>query len=120
MEQKAATKSMSEAGFMGSCQHVMRNITNQFYDHEMRAARKDEAFIAAATRLRELLLRALDLVSEPQQMGPVAGSGNSQGPTYATGDSVAPALKSRDAHGKAMNNDTDEKIERDGYGRRKR
>jgi plasmid maintenance system antidote protein VapI len=118
MERGAATKSLSEAGFMGSAQHVMRNITNQFRPDEMRTARKDPEFVAAATRLRELLLRALDLVAEPQQMGPVAGSGNSQGPTYTGGDSVAPALKSRDATGKAMNNETGESIERDGYGRR--
>ncbi len=121
MEQKAATKSMSEAGFMGSAQHVMRNITKQFRDDEMRAARKDPEFVSAANRLRELLLRALDLVGagETQQMGPVAGSGNDAGVVYATGDSTAVATKSRDAHGKAMR-DTGEKIERDPFGRRVR
>jgi hypothetical protein len=118
MEQKAATKSISEAGWFGSAQTVMRNITQKFRPDELRAAKKDPEFTEAATRLRELLLRALDLIAEPQQFGPVAGSGNSQGPTYTGGDSVEAALKSRDAHGKAMNNDTNLKIERDGFGRR--
>jgi hypothetical protein len=89
----------------------MRNCTKQFYDHEMRAARKDPEFVSAANRLREMLLKALDLI------GPDTGSGTDQGPTFTTGDPVEAALKSRDAHGRAIP-DTGEPIERDGYGRR--
>ncbi len=122
MEHKAATKSMSEAGFLGSAQHVMRNITKgQFYDHEMRAARKDPEFVPAANRLRELLLKALDLVGPDAgdaSMGPAAGSGNSQGPTYVTGDStaVAASKSTRDAYGRKI--PEGEPVERDAYGRR--
>jgi plasmid maintenance system antidote protein VapI len=111
-EHKAATKSMSEAGFLGSSQHVMRNVTKSFYDHELKAARADPEFVSAAKRLKEMLLKALDLLEDGD-----AGSGNDAGPVFTTGDSVAPALKSRDAHGKAIE-DSGEKIERDAYGRR--
>jgi plasmid maintenance system antidote protein VapI len=111
-EHRAATKSMSEAGFLGSSQHVMRNVTKSFYDHELKAARADPEFVSAAKKLRSMLLKALDLLEDGD-----AGSGNDAGPVFTTGDSVAPALKSRDAHGKAIP-DTGEKIERDPYGRR--
>jgi plasmid maintenance system antidote protein VapI len=110
-EHKAVTKSMSEEGFLGSSQHVMRNVTKSFYDHEIKAARKDEDFIKAAKKLREMLLKALELIDGD------AGSGNDQGPVLTTGDSFAPALKSRDPFGRAVP-DTGEKIERDAYGRR--
>jgi transcriptional regulator with XRE-family HTH domain len=117
MERGAATKSLSPAGWFGSAQHVARNISKKFLPEELKAAKADPEFIAAATRLRELLLRALDLLGEPQQMGPVAGSGNDQGPTYRTGDSLAPALKNtRDAQGVRIKDG--ESIERDAYGRR--
>jgi plasmid maintenance system antidote protein VapI len=108
MEHRAVTKSMSETGFLGSAEHVMRNITGKFYDHEMRAARKDPEFVTAANRLRELLLKALDLV------GP-----DDQGPTV-TGDSTQVAAKSsdaveRDAQGVRVKKG--EPVLRDAYGR---
>jgi uncharacterized membrane protein len=111
MEKRAATKSMSEAGFMASGQRVITAVTKKFTAREMAEARKDKEFISAAKRLREMLLKALDLIDAD------AGSGNDAGVVRATGDSVAPALKSRDAFGKAIP-DTGDKIERDGHGRR--
>ncbi len=103
---------------MGAAQQVMRNITGKFYDHEMKAARKDEEFVSAANRLRELLLKALDIVDAGDaSMGPAGGSRNSQGPTHVMGDSIAPALKStRDAQGVRIKDG--EPVQRDGYGRR--
>ncbi len=115
IERAAATKSMSEAGFMGSAQHVMRNCTKQFRPDEMRAAQKDEEFLTAAKRLRELLLKALDLVGP--EGTPEAVTATDAGVVYHTGDSVAPALKStRDAHGIAATSSG--KVERDLHGRR--
>jgi plasmid maintenance system antidote protein VapI len=114
MEHKAATKSMSEAGFMGSAQHVMRNCTKQFRPDEMRAARKDPEFVSAANRLRELLLKALDLVGPEAE----AGDGNDQGPVYVTGDStaVAASKSTRDGFGRKI--PEGEPVQRDGYDRR--
>jgi plasmid maintenance system antidote protein VapI len=110
-EHRAATKSMSEEGFLGASQHVMRNVTKSFYDHEIKAARKDEDFIKAAKRLREMLLKALELIDGDE------GSGNDQGKVVTTGDPLDAALKSRDPFGRAVP-DTGEEIERDAYGRR--
>ncbi len=117
MEKKVSTKSMSQAGFMASAQRVLTAVTKKFTAREMAEARKDKEFISAAKRLREMLLKALDLLEDGDaSMGPAAGSGNDQGPLFTTGDPVDAALK-RDAHGKAIP-DTGEKIERDGHGRR--
>ncbi len=111
MEKKVAAKSMSEASFMGSAEWVMRACTQKFTAREMAEARKDEDFIKAAKKLREMLLKALELIDGE------AGSGNDQGPVLTTGDPIDAALKSRDPFGRAVP-DSGEKIERDGHGRR--
>jgi hypothetical protein len=111
MEKKAATKSMSPAGFMGSAEWVMRACTQKFTAREMAEARKDEDFIKAAKKLREMLLKALELIDGE------AGSGNDQGKVVTTGDPLDAALKSRDPFGRAIP-DTGDPVERDGHGRR--
>jgi hypothetical protein len=111
MEKKAATKSMSPAGFLGSAEWVMRACTQKFTAREMAEARKDEDFIKAAKKLREMLLKALELIDGD------AGSGNDQGPVLTTGDPVDAALKSRDPFGRAVP-DTGDPVNRDGHGRR--
>jgi hypothetical protein len=82
----------------------MRAIKGQFRDSEF--DRRDAEFVAAAERLRQIAVAALDMADKDEYMEP----------TNATGDSVEVALKStRDAHGRATSEGP--AIERDAFGR---
>lgn len=116
LKRKVATKTITPQGVMTSCQHIVKALKGNFRGDEIN--RKDPKFRQAAEQLKEIAEAALDLADAgDESMGPAAGSPNDQGPIYVTGDSVAPALKSRDAHGKAMK-DQGAPVQRDGYGRR--
>lgn len=108
------TKSISGAGILGSCQHVMRNITTKFRDEEI--DQRDPAFRAAAENLKKIAVAALEMA------GPDDGDVET---VHTIGDSVEATLKKTlnahdrrvewDAHGRAM--PEAQKIEGDAFGR---
>jgi plasmid maintenance system antidote protein VapI len=102
LKHKLATKTISPDGVLNSATQIMRTITKGLRDEEL--DRRDPAFLAAAEQLKKIAEAALDM-----------SQGEYVEPTYATGDSLTPALKSRDAHGKAVKGAP--AIERDGYGK---
>jgi hypothetical protein len=116
LEKKITTKSIKDENVLGACQSIMRAIKGQFAAKDF--DRRDAEFVAAAERLRDIAVAALDMAdSQDKSMGPAAGSLNDAGVVHHVGDSVAPALKStRDAHGKAI--PEGETVDRDAYGRR--
>jgi hypothetical protein len=118
LEKKITTKAIKDENVLGACQSIMRSIRGQFAAKDF--DRRDVLFVAAAERLRDIAVAALDMAdSQDKSMGPKAGSPNDTGYPRAVGDSVAPALKNtRDVHGRAV--PQDEAIERDAHGRRVR
>jgi hypothetical protein len=116
LEKKITTKSIKDENVLGACQSIMRAIKGQFAAKDF--DRRDAEFVAAAERLRDIAVAALDMADS---MGPKAGGATDLGYPHAEGDSVAPALKTatkghtRDLHGRAV--PQDEAIERDAFGR---
>ncbi len=104
LETRISRKQIKDENVLGAAQSIMRAIKGQFRDSEF--DRRDAEFVAAAERLRQIAVAALDMADKDEYMEP----------TNATGDSVEVALKStRDAHGRATSEGP--AIERDAFGR---
>lgn len=119
LEKKISKKQIEDSNVLGTCQSIMRSAKGQFRDNEF--DRSDPEFIAAAERLRDIAVAALELTPADATMGGSAAAREYMEPTHGVGDSVAPALKTatksqRDPFGKAVVEG--EKIERDPQGRR--
>jgi hypothetical protein len=114
LEKKITTKAIKDENVLGACQSIMRAIKGQFRDSEF--DRTEPEFVAAAERLRDIATAALDMADRDATMGGTAAANEYTEPTRGTGDSVATVFKSRDAHGKSVQEG--EQIERDPLGRR--
>jgi transcriptional regulator len=106
LEKKITTKAIKDENVLGACQSIMRAIKGQFRDAEF--DRRDAEFVAAAERLRDIAIAALEMAP--------ADDGNGE-PITAVGDSTAVATKgsTRDAWGRAIPEGP--AIQRDAYGR---
>ncbi len=107
LETRISRKQIKDENVLGVAQSIMRAIKGQFRDSEF--DRRDAEFVAAAERLRQIAVAALDMADRD-------AANEYMEPTHATGDSTAVATKSRDLHGRAIPETED--ILRDGYGRR--
>jgi hypothetical protein len=103
LETRISRKQIKDENVLGAAQSIMRSIKGQFADREF--DRRDAEFVAAAERLRDIAIAALDM----------AGTNEYMEPTHGTGDSTAVATKSRDIHGRAV--EEGPAIVRDGHGR---
>jgi hypothetical protein len=114
LETRISRKQIKDENVLGAAQTIMRAIKGQFRDSEF--DRRDAEFVAAAERLRDIAIAALEM-AEPKTMGGTAAANEYMEPTNAVGDSTAVATKStRDLQGRAVEEGPD--ILRDGYGRR--
>lgn len=113
LEKKITTKAIKDENVLGVCQSIMRAIKGQFRDSEFN--RRDAEFVAAAERLRDIAIAALDMADRDATMGGTAAANEYMEPTRGTGDSVATVFKSRDLYGRAV--EEGPAIERDAYGR---
>lgn len=117
LEKKISTKAIKDENVLGACQSIMRSINGQWASKEI--PRRDPEFIAAAERLRDIAVAALDMAPADEGMGDKAARREWMERTHDANSGVtAVATKgiTRDANGKAIPEGP--AIERDAHGRK--